>query len=103
MASVVAPSYSERFRFFNSLGGYASGCEEPLTSEMAERSCAYYISTVTREYLKRDYDDDDVGSDRRSEILSQNEQFAPFSVEDETGSVPVSAEEAEVDADQVVN
>jgi len=78
-------------------------CEEPLTSEMAERSCAYYISTVTREYLERDYDDDDVGSDRRSEILSQNEQFAPFSVEDETGSVPVSAEEAEVEADQVVN
>jgi hypothetical protein len=78
-------------------------CEEPLTSEMAERSCAYYISTVTREYLEEDYGDDDNGSDRRSEILSRNEQFAPFSVEDETGSVPVNAEGAEVDADEVVN
>jgi hypothetical protein len=79
-------------------------CEEPLTSEMSEKSCAYYSATVTREYLERDYDDDDdVGSDRRSEIISQNVQFAPFSVEDATGSVPVNAEGAEVDARQVVN
>ncbi len=56
-------------------------CEEPLTSEMSEKTCAYYLSTVTREYLERDYDDDDdVGSDRRTEIIAQNEQFAPFSL-----------------------
>jgi hypothetical protein len=79
-------------------------CEEPLVSEMAKKSCAYYISTITREYLESDYgDDDDVCSDRRSEILSQNEQVAPFSVEDATGSVAVAAEGAEVDAKQVVN
>src|SRR5829696_6842492 len=34
-------------------------CDEPLTSEMAEKTCAYYSSTVTREYLRPDYDDDD--------------------------------------------
>src|SRR5918912_1256061 len=79
-------------------------CEEPLLSEMAKTSCAYYLSTVTREYLESDYgDDDDVGSDRRSETLSQNEQVAPFAVEDATGSVAVAAEGAEVDAKQVVN
>jgi E3 Ubiquitin ligase len=79
-------------------------CEEPLTSEMAEKTCAYYTSTVTREYLERDRDDDnDVGSDRRSEIVAQNEQFAPFVVEDDSGSVAVDAEGAEVDARQVVN
>src|SRR5918997_1903731 len=79
-------------------------CEEPLTSEMAGERCAYYSSQVVREYLERDYDDDDdVGSDRRSEVVAQNEQFAPFTVEDETGSVPVGAEGAEVDARQVVN
>ena len=78
-------------------------CEEPLTSEMAGETCAYYSSQVTREYLEEDYDDDDVGSDRRSEVVAHNEQFAPFSVEDATGSVPVSAEGAEVDARQVVN
>jgi hypothetical protein len=79
-------------------------CEEPLTSEMAGERCAYYSSKVIREYLERDYDDDDdVGSDRRSEVISQNEQFAPFTVEDSTGSVAVNAEGAEVDARQVVN
>src|SRR5918992_1663583 len=79
-------------------------CEEPLVSEMAGESCAYYSSQIVREYLERDYDDDDdIGSDRRSEVVAQNEQFAPFTVEDETGSVPVGAEGAEVDARQVVN
>jgi hypothetical protein len=79
-------------------------CEEPLTSEMAGKTCAYYVATITREYLERDHDDDDdVGSDRRTEIISQNTLSAPFSVEDTTGSVPVNAEGAEVDARQVMN
>jgi len=78
-------------------------CEEPLTSEMAGERCAYYYSRVTREYMERDYDDDDVGSDRRSEVVAHNEQFAPFVVEDSTGTVAVNAEGAEMDAKQVVN
>src|SRR5215213_10414702 len=96
------------------IGGIAPGtlvevkgtlrCDEPLTSEMAERRCAYYSSTVTREYLRDDHDDDnDVGSDRRTEVIAQNVQFAPFMVEDDTGFVGVHAEGAEVDARQVVN
>ena len=78
-------------------------CDEPLTSEMAAETCAYYSSQVTREYLDRDYDDDDAGSDRRSEVVAHNEQFAPFSVEDAIGAVVVNAEGAEMDARQVVN
>lgn len=78
-------------------------CEEPLTSEMAGEKCAYYSSKVIREYMERDYDDDDVGSDRRSEVVAHNEQFAPFVVEDSTGTVAVNAEGAEMDAKQVVN
>ncbi|CAN5779155.1 E3 ubiquitin ligase family protein [soil metagenome] len=78
-------------------------CDEPLTSEMAEKTCAYYSATVIREYLERDDDDNDVGSDRRSEIIAQNVQFAPFMVEDDSGFVGVHAEGAEVDARQMVN
>jgi E3 Ubiquitin ligase len=78
-------------------------CEEPLSSEMAGEKCAYYSSKVIREYMERDYDDDDVGSDRRSEVVAHNEQFAPFVVEDSTGTVAVNAEGAEMDAKQVVN
>jgi hypothetical protein len=44
-----------------------------------------------------------VGSDRRTEIIAQNVQFAPFVVEDGTGFVGVHAEGAEMDARQVVN
>jgi hypothetical protein len=51
-------------------------CEEPLTSEMAGERCAYYSSQVIREYLEEEYDGDG-GSDRSSEVVAQNEQFAP--------------------------
>lgn len=78
-------------------------CEQPLRSEMAQKECAYYISRVVREYEEPDRDDDRAGSDRRSETLASNEQFAPFVVEDETGTVGVRPEEAEIDALQVMN
>ena len=78
-------------------------CEAPLQSEMAGETCAYYSARVVREYIRDDHDDDDAGSDRRSETVSHNERFAPFSVEDATGSIAVNAEEAEVDAKEVVD
>ncbi len=79
-------------------------CEDPLTSEMAGETCAFYSSQVTREYQEHDHDDDDdIGSDRRSEVVAHNEQFAPFTVEDESGSVAVNAEGGEMDAKQVVD
>ena len=79
-------------------------CEEPLTSEMAGQKCAYYLSQVIREYLRPDHDDDDdVGSDRRSEVVASNERFAPFAVEDASGAVGVRGEGAEVDALKVVD
>jgi hypothetical protein len=66
---------------------------------MAGERCAYYSSQVVREYLE----DDDSDSDQRSEVVAHNEQFAPFFVDDETGSVAVNADGAEVDARQVVD
>lgn len=78
-------------------------CDSPLTSEMAGEGCAYYSARVVREYTEPDRDDNDHGSDRRSETVAHNEQFAPFSVEDETGSVAVDAEGAEFDAKQIVD
>ncbi len=78
-------------------------CEEPLVSEMAGQACAYYLSQVIREYLRPDRDDDDVGSDRRSEVVASNERFAPFAVEDGSGAVGVRGEGAEVDALKVVD
>src|SRR3712207_1872773 len=78
-------------------------CENPLKSEMTEQTCAYYLSQVIREYQQRDHDSDDVGSNRRSEVMASNEQFAPFAVEDRSGAVGVRPEGAEVDALEVMN
>ena len=79
-------------------------CEEPLTSEMAGRECAYYVSRVIREYRETDRDaDGDLETRRRSEVVSESEHFAPFLVEDPSGKVGVRGEGAEVDALEVTN
>jgi hypothetical protein len=79
-------------------------CEEPLTSEMAEKTCAYFLSQVIREYRETHRDSDgDLKTRRRTEVVASNERFAPFAVEDDSGAVGVRAEEAEVDAMEVVN
>lgn len=79
-------------------------CEEPLTSEMAGRECAYYVSRVIREYRETDRDaDGDLETRRRSEVVAESERFAPFFVEDPSGTVGVDGEGAEVDAMEVTN
>ncbi|CAN5602739.1 MAG: E3 ubiquitin ligase family protein [Rubrobacteraceae bacterium] len=79
-------------------------CESPLTSEMSEETCAYYLSQVVREYRETDRDaDGDLKTRRRTEVVASNERFAPFAVEDESGAIGVKAEDAEVDALEVVN
>ena len=64
-------------------------CEEPLTSGLAGKPCAYYLSRAIREYTRPDHDDDDVGSDRLSEVVASNERFAPFAVQHGSGTAGV--------------
>lgn len=79
-------------------------CEDPLKSEMADQTCAYYLSQVLREYEVTDRDSDGWSrTRRRSEVVASNERFAPFAVEDESGVVGVRGERAEVDALEVMN
>jgi hypothetical protein len=84
-------------------------CESPLRSEMAEESCACYISRVTREYVRSSgpVSDDSPGSHRSgqtaSETLSESVRAVAFFVEDETGRVEVHPEGSEVDAQKVVD
>ena len=76
-------------------------CESPLRSEMAQESCAYFLSRVTREYLGSGAED--AGSDRLSETLSEEVRAVPFFVEDDTGEVRVHPEGSEVDARTAVD
>lgn len=79
-------------------------CDEPLTSEMAGRECAYYVSRVIREYRETDRDaDGDLKTRRRTEVMAESERFAPFTVEDASGAIEVRGEGAEVDALEVTN
>jgi hypothetical protein len=84
-------------------------CENPLYSEMAEESCACYVSRVTREYVSSSgpSSDDSPGSHHTrqtaSETLSESVQAVPFFVEDETGRVEVHPQGSEVDAKEVVD
>lgn len=79
-------------------------CENPLKSEFAEQSCAYYASQVIREYEVDERDSDgNWETQRESEVMASNERFAPFVVEDESGAVGVRGEGAEVDALEVMN
>lgn len=79
-------------------------CEDPLTSEISNHTCAYYHARVIREYEDRDRDAEGrTRTRRRSETVASNERFAPFVVEDASGTVGVRGEGAEVDALEVVN
>ena len=84
-------------------------CESPLHSEMAEESCACYISRVTREYVRSSgpSSDDSPGSHHSrqtaSETLSEVVRAVPFFVEDSTGKVEVHPQGSEVDAQEVVD
>ena len=79
-------------------------CQSPLRSEMAEVSCACYVSRVTREYVRSSghSTDDTPGSHQprqtASETLSEIVRAVPFFVEDGTGRVEVHPQGSEVDA-----
>ncbi|WP_119065607.1 E3 ubiquitin ligase family protein [Rubrobacter indicoceani] len=79
-------------------------CGEPVTAELSGEVCAYALTKVVREYEDVDRDaDGDRRVTRRSETLAENEEIAPFFIEDGSGEVEVNARGAEVDAEQVVN
>ena len=83
-------------------------CASPLTSEMSGTACAWYRSTVVREYeesyTERDSDGKTRSGTRRgSETVSSNERRVPFLVRDETGATEVDPEGAPVDGQRVLS
>ncbi len=62
------------------------------------------MSRVIREFRETDRDaDGDLETRRRSQVVSESERFAPFFVEDPSGTVGVHAQGAEVDGLEVKN
>jgi len=80
----------------------------PLSSEMSGTQCAWYRSTVVREYeetyTERDSDGKSRTATRRgSETVSTNERRTPFLVRDETGATEVDPEGAPMEGERVLS
>jgi E3 Ubiquitin ligase len=80
-------------------------CRGPLLSEMAQESCACFISRVTREYETSTAPTSEGRRyrQRATETLAETAQAVPFSVEDATGEVYVYPEGSKVDGKKVVD
>ncbi|NJN76730.1 MAG: E3 ubiquitin ligase [Synechococcaceae cyanobacterium RL_1_2] len=76
-------------------------CGEPLISPLAEERCVYYEMKVTHEYdqtiTKQDSDGKTIRTtESRSDIISQNQRSIPFELRDQTGTVLVNPEHADI-------
>lgn len=83
-------------------------CTNPLRSEMAGIPCAWYRSTVTREYEETYTERDSEGHSRTatrrgSETVSSNERKTIFSVRDDSGAVEIDSAGAAVDGERVLS
>lgn len=74
-------------------------CAAPLTSEFAGRPCAYYANSI-EEQVERWEERSDGKRHRTTQYrtVKSTALHAPFLVEDASGTVPVNAQEAQVEA-----
>jgi hypothetical protein len=83
-------------------------CGNPIESEIAKQSCAYYRMSVTRKWEETYYETDSEGNRQRktrqgSDTVSSNTRSVPFLVRDDTGTVKVNPNGAKIDGDRVVD
>ncbi len=83
-------------------------CDQPLLSELREEPCVYYRMTVTREYEETVTKTDEEGksyreTQRRSEVVSDNQRSIPFYLEDATGMIEVNPEGADLETISILD
>lgn len=83
-------------------------CDHPLTSELKQVPCIYYKMMVEREYEEIVTKRDDEGrtrqeTERRSEVVSQNQRSIPFMLNDGTGEILVNPANAEIETVSVLD
>ena len=79
-------------------------CETPLKGEFSQETCAYFWAKTEREEVY--YERDSQGRNERktrTETVHSNIKFAPCLVQDQSGSVALNIDGAEVEGEQVVN
>jgi len=78
-------------------------CDSPLSGELSHQPCAFYEAKVTRHYARDRHRRRHRDRASRTEVVSTNRQSSPFYVEDASGRVLVRPEEAEIDAQSILN
>lgn len=84
-------------------------CEQPIESEIGKQSCVHYSMRVTREWEEDYYERDqqsgrDVKKTRKgSDTVSSNIRSVPFKVRDDTGTILVNPNDANIDGEQIVD
>jgi E3 Ubiquitin ligase len=80
----------------------------PLTSELAEEECVYYRTNIEEEYERTYYETDEEGkrirkTSRENRKLAGNETSIRFQLQDDTGTIVVNPNGADIEALQVVD
>jgi hypothetical protein len=73
-------------------------CAAPLAAEYSQQPCVYFKAEMTRHEVY--YDRDSSGKERRNTrntVLHSNIQYAPCRIEDDSGTVAVKLEGAEIE------
>ncbi len=83
-------------------------CERPLESEIEKQPCVYYSMRVLRKWEEEYYETDDDGNRERktrqgSDTVSSNTRSVPFQVRDDTGTVKVNPNDANIDGERIVD
>jgi hypothetical protein len=72
-------------------------CDSPLTAEHSKTPCVWYHATTTREYEERVHNKGSGSATRRgSETVASRQDATRFSLSDDTGTILVDPEDAEV-------
>ncbi|WP_038030984.1 E3 ubiquitin ligase family protein [Thermonema rossianum] len=82
--------------------------KSPLQSEFSKKAVVYCATTITREYETKVQKQDQEGktywaTERRSEVVSRQENKLPFLIEDGSGEIEVNPEGAELHLIQSVD
>jgi hypothetical protein len=81
-------------------------CDNPLTSELARKSCVHYSMSITRKWEETYWDTDSEGrrtqkTRQGSDTVAHNERSVPFYVQDSSGKIKINPEGAEMIREKV--
>lgn len=83
-------------------------CDRPLQSPLKSTDCVFYKTKVTWEYEETVTKTDSEGkktqeTQKESENLSSERQSVPFVIQDETGTISIDPNDADLDTISIVN